>query len=185
MGAYYSDLGELRQDEVAVLSQNVNFTAKEIHALYSRFKKLDRDGTGVISRENLLKIPELAMNPLVDRIILCFDADEEGNITFTSFLSCLSRLSDKGTLEQKLSVAFRIYDINRDGFISVDEVCEILRLMVGTNMTEEQIQRTASDTVQAAASDGHQISTSDFHRLFQNREDEVNRMFSVNIVTAD
>jgi Ca2+-binding EF-hand superfamily protein len=185
MGAYYSNLGELRTDEVSLLCEKVNFTADEVRALYSRFKKLDRDGTGVINRDSLLKIPELAMNPLVDRIVQCFDEDDEGNITFPSFLACLSLLSPKSTLKEKLSVAFRVYDFNRDGFIDAEEVGKVLRIMVGTNMSEEQTQRLAEQTVASAAQDGRAISGDDFHRLFSTREEEINRIFSVRVETLD
>jgi len=185
MGAYYSELGELRQSEANLLSENVNFSSKEVQALFARFKKLDRSGAGVISRDNLLKIPELAMNPLVDRIVDCFEADDEGNVTFTAFLQCLSHLSTSGTIREKLALAFRVYDINNDGFISIDELTQILRLMVGAHMTDEEIQKTAITTIDSAASDGEKISRDDFYSLFGDREDEISRIFTIEIVTRD
>jgi serine/threonine-protein phosphatase 2B regulatory subunit len=185
MGAYYSDLGELRADELDSLSQGVHFSKQEIQTLFARFKKLDRDGRGVINRGDLLKIPQLAMNPLVDRIIQCFDADEEGNITFTSFLTCLSQLSHRSSASDKLRIAFRVYDIDKDGYISASELCEILRLMAGGNLTDERIRKVATDTVAAAATDGgDRISTDDFRRIFQNREGELRSVFTVNVLTT-
>jgi serine/threonine-protein phosphatase 2B regulatory subunit len=184
MGAYYSDLGVLRPDELDSLSQGVHFNKQEVQALFARFKKLDRDGRGVINRGDLIKIPQLAMNPLVERIIQCFDADDEGNVTFTSFLNCLSHLSHRSSAAEKLSIAFRVYDIDKDGYISDAELCEILRLMAGGNMTEDRIRRVATDTVAAAAADGgNRISMDDFRRLFQNREAELCSSFSVNVLT--
>eukprot|EP00750_Incisomonas_marina_P017650 INCI231.1.p1 GENE.INCI231.1~~INCI231.1.p1 ORF type:complete len:186 (+),score=39.02 INCI231.1:116-673(+) len=185
MGAYYSEPGELSPDELNFLSDKVNFNANEIQTLFSRFKKLDREQKGVINRGCLLKIPELAMNPLVDRIIQCFETDDEGNITFTSFLTCLSQLSRRGSLKDKLDVAFRVYDIDGDGFVSVDELAAIFRLMVGENMTEQQILKVALDTVASAAQDGERISRADFFKLFCNRESELKRIFSVKVVTRD
>ena len=186
MGAYYSsELGALRPEEVTALSENVNFSPKEIQTLYVRFQKLDRSGTGVICRDSLLKIPELAMNPLVDRIVNIFETDEEGNITFTSFLSCLSCLSINSSLSEKLSAAFRVYDANNDGYVSADEVFEILSQMVGSNMSEDQIRRVSNDTVKAAASDGQRMSRDDFNQLFQDRGDEINSVFGVKIVTIE
>lgn len=41
--------------------------AKDVKKLYKRFKKLDKDGNGLVSREEFLMVPELALNPLVKR----------------------------------------------------------------------------------------------------------------------
>jgi calcineurin B family protein 1 len=40
--------------------------------LYSRFLNLDRQSRGYLDREDFLRIPELAINPLGDRIVDAF-----------------------------------------------------------------------------------------------------------------
>jgi calcineurin B family protein 1 len=44
----------------------------QIVRLYSRFLNLDRQGRGYLDREDFLRIPELAINPLGDRIVDAF-----------------------------------------------------------------------------------------------------------------
>ena len=47
-------------------------SASQIERLYSRFTSLDKGGTSDLSREDFLRIPELAINPLGDRIVHAF-----------------------------------------------------------------------------------------------------------------
>lgn len=48
----------------------------QIARLYMRFTRLDRDASGGLSTDELLTIPELAMNPLANRIILIFQENQ-------------------------------------------------------------------------------------------------------------
>ena len=38
-----------------------------------------------------------------------------------------------------VAVAFRMYDVNGDGFITQDELLSLLSMMVGSNITPEQV----------------------------------------------
>jgi Ca2+-binding EF-hand superfamily protein len=75
---------------------------------------------------------------LLDRIFRVFDADDDNEIIFSEYLSCMSSISSKATREEKLkckllgfilqhhhrdkrrgctAVSFQIYDFDGDGFI--------------------------------------------------------------------
>jgi Ca2+-binding EF-hand superfamily protein len=54
------------------------------------------------------------------------DKNEDGNVTFEQFLVAMSVIS-RGSLEEKLRWVFNLYDINGDGFISPDEMEEIVK----------------------------------------------------------
>ncbi len=56
--------------------------ADEIRRLGKRFKKLDVDGSGSLSVQEFMSIPELQQNPLVQRVIDIFDTDGNGEIDF-------------------------------------------------------------------------------------------------------
>jgi serine/threonine-protein phosphatase 2B regulatory subunit len=58
------------------------FDADEIRRLGKRFKKLDADGSGSLSVQEFMSIPELQQNPLVQRVIDIFDTDGNGEIDF-------------------------------------------------------------------------------------------------------
>ena len=60
--------------------------------------------------------------------------DESGEIDFNEFVMGLSHLSAREDREEKLRFAFRIYDIDNNGFISDVELFQVLKTMVGDNL---------------------------------------------------
>ena len=64
-------------------------SAAELQELYQRFTRLDRDYSGTLSVEELLSVPEFAMNPLDPRIIEILNLDEQ-ELDFTNFARLLS-----------------------------------------------------------------------------------------------
>lgn len=56
--------------------------AEEIRRLARRFKKLDLDGSGSLSVDEFMSLPELQQNPLVQRVIEIFDTDGNGEVDF-------------------------------------------------------------------------------------------------------
>lgn len=74
------------------------------------------------------------------------------------FWTCISRLS--GTLTQchvlhnTTAVAFKIYDVDKDGFISNGELFQVLKLMVGDNLQDVQLQQIVDKTIIYADKDG-------------------------------
>ena len=51
-------------------------------------------------------------------------------------------------------VAFKIYDIDRDGFISNGELFQVLKMMVGNNLKDTQLQQIVDKTIINADTDG-------------------------------
>ncbi|CAG8518859.1 7283_t:CDS:2 [Funneliformis mosseae] len=129
-----------------------NFTPEEIQRLYKRFMKLDKDGSGSIDREEFLSIPQIANNPLASRMIAIFDEDGGGDVDFKEFISGLSAFSAKGNKVEKL-LAFKVYDMDRDGFISNGELFLVLKMMVGNNLKDNQLQQIVDKTIMEADKD--------------------------------
>jgi Ca2+-binding EF-hand superfamily protein len=125
-----------------------NFDAEEIKRLGKRFKKLDlvcflrchsilvnfvyammsftsQDNSGSLSVEEFMTLPELQQNPLVQRVIDIFDDDGNGEVDFKEFIQGVSQFSVKGDKTSKLRFAFRIYDIDNDGYISNGELFQV------------------------------------------------------------
>ncbi|KAF8915620.1 calcium/calmodulin-dependent protein phosphatase [Dissophora ornata] len=130
-----------------------NFTAEEIQRLYKRFMKLDKDGSGSIDREEFLAIPQIATNPLASRLIAIMDEDGGGDVDFKEFIAGLSAFSNKGKKVEKLQFAFKVYDMDRDGFISNGELFLVLKMMVGTNLKDNQLQQIVDKTIMEADKD--------------------------------
>lgn len=58
-------------------------TDKELRRIYRRFKKLDTDNSGAISTQEFLSVPELAVNPLLERVVKIFDTNKDDEIQFS------------------------------------------------------------------------------------------------------
>ncbi|TNY18713.1 putative CNB1-calcineurin B, regulatory subunit [Rhodotorula diobovata] len=123
------------------MEKNTNFSAPEIQRLKKRFMKLDRDGSGTIDKDEFLQIPQIATNPLASRMIAIFDEDGGGTVDFQEFVAGLSAFSSRGERDEKLKFAFKVYDMDRDGFISNGELFLVLKMMVGNNLKDQQLQQ--------------------------------------------
>ncbi|KAF3814182.1 hypothetical protein GH733_017798 [Mirounga leonina] len=128
---------------------------------------------------DLQEIGALAVNPLGERIIDSFFPDGNLRVDFPGFVRVLAHFrpvddEDPGMRDPKepeplnsrmnklrcefvgtpSPIAFQLYDLDRDGKISRHEMLQVLRLMVGVQVTEEQLESIADRTVQEADEDG-------------------------------
>ena len=129
------------------------FTQEEINKLYQRFKKLDTDGNDELSPEEFLDIPALTNNPLVHRVIHVFDKNKDGKISFPEFLEGLSTLSVGADDEKKMHFVFQVYDYDDDGVISNGDLFKVLKMMVGNNLSDVQLQQLVDRTIIKADKD--------------------------------
>ncbi|KAJ8046074.1 Calcineurin subunit B type 2 [Holothuria leucospilota] len=148
-----------------------NFDADEIRRLGKRFKKLDIDNSGALSVDEFMSLPELQQNPLVQRVIDIFDEDGNGEVDFKEFIQGVSQFSVKGDKESKLRFAFKIYDMDKDGFISNGELFQVLKMMAGSNLKDSQLQQIVDKTIFNADKDGDgKISYEEFCTVVGNTD---------------
>ena len=81
------------------------------------------------------------------------DKNKDGSISFLEFVQGLNSLSSSASQEEKLRFAFQIYDINNDGFISNGELFTVLKMMVGNNLNDVQLQQLVDRTIIKADED--------------------------------
>ena len=125
-GRMGSSASQLSSEEVSILVESSNFNRAEIIDLYDRFKKIDRDKTGVITRSNFRLIPELSMvmwvascfltaihlsclswfvqNPLCNRIISMFDSENTDQVRYSLFLLPISDSAFLRPWQRRVSV---------------------------------------------------------------------------------
>ncbi|XP_045398760.1 calcineurin B homologous protein 2 [Lemur catta] len=156
--------------DVDSIRRETGFSQACLLRLHHRFQALDRDKKGYLSRMDLQQIGALAVNPLGDRIIDSFFPDRSQRVDFSGFVRVLahfrpieeedSEIRDLKKPEplnsrmNKLRFAFQLYDLDGDGKISWQEMLQVLRLMVGVQVTEEQLESITDRTVQEADEDG-------------------------------
>ncbi|KAI0408124.1 calcineurin subunit B [Xylaria palmicola] len=151
--------------------QGTNFDREEVERLRKRFMKLDKDQNGTIERDEFLSLPQISSNPLATRLIAIFDEDGGGDVDFQEFVSGLSAFSSKGNKEQKLQFAFKVYDIDRDGYISNGELFIVLKMMVGSNLKDQQLQQIVDKTIMEADLDKDgKISFEEFTKMVENTD---------------
>lgn len=161
----------LQQEDIDAIQKETGFKSNQIVRLYDRFTTLDKNSNGFLSQEDFLRVPELAINPLCDNIIRAFfnEENEGDGVNFRQFVRILARFrpvkpNDPQSLnsrEEKLRFAFQMYDLNRDGHICRDELLKILHMMVGANISEEQLGSIADRTITEADADNDGVITFD------------------------
>ncbi len=79
-----------------------------------------------------------------------------------------------------MKTAFQIYDINNDGYITNGDMFNTLRMLVGDNLTDIQIQQLVDRTMVAADKDfDGKISYEEFSLYCQDMK--IAEMFSMKI----
>lgn len=73
---------------------------------------------------------------MVKRVIQIFDKNKDGKISFVEFINGLAALSTGADETEKLKFAFRVYDMDEDGYISNGDLFKVLKIMVGNNLTD-------------------------------------------------
>ncbi|CAE8591482.1 unnamed protein product [Polarella glacialis] len=156
----------LSRDEIHSIA---NFSQKDVTRLYHRFRKLDEDGNGQLDPSEILGVAELAENPLVQRVISVFDKDGNGTVSFIEFLLGLAKLAGGTSEEHKLEFAFSIYDVNKDGYISNGDLFAVMKMMVGDNLGETQLQQLVDRQMVSSDRDGDgKLSFAEFKDAVEN-----------------
>lgn len=186
MGNSRSSL-QLQPEDIIAIQGETGFHQRQIERLYCRFVGLDKQEKGYLSREDFLRIPELAINPLGDRIVHAFFHEsrngEEDQVDFKDFLRVLAHFrptrkksSEPNRLNtrlEKLHFAFSMYDLDGDEFISKEELLAVLTMMVGANISTEQLVSIAERTVLEADLDKDElISFEEFARVLEKTDVE-------------
>ncbi|XP_075554419.1 Kv channel-interacting protein 4-like isoform X2 [Dermacentor variabilis] len=117
-----------KPETISALCKSTKFSKEEIKRIYQGFKQ--SCPTGLVS-ENTFKDMYCQFFPLADTtlyahyVFKALDKDRAGAINFKEFVMGLSVLS-RGSPQEKLQWAFNLYDINKDGAVTRDEIFEII-----------------------------------------------------------
>jgi len=174
-----SSSSSFTQEEFEQMKAYTNFSEQELLRLHRRFKKLDTDGSGTLTTDEFLNIPELASNPLLERILSIFDKNQNNEIEFEEFISGLS-IFTKGSMESKLKFVFQVYDLDRDGYISNGELFHALKMMIGNNLNDLQLQQIVDKTILETDKDEDgKISFDEFLKAIEGTREDVDSKLSI------
>ncbi|XP_041885518.1 collagen alpha-1(II) chain-like [Corvus kubaryi] len=111
------------------LLARTNFTKTELQSLYRGFK--NECPSGLVDEETFTLIysrffPQGDASSYAHFLFDAFDADRNGALCFQDFAVGLSVLL-RGTEQQKLKWTFDLYDVNKDGYVTKEDMLEIMK----------------------------------------------------------
>ncbi|XP_030300618.1 EF-hand calcium-binding domain-containing protein 1 [Calypte anna] len=86
---------------------------------------------------------------ILDRVFRTFDKDNNNCISAVEWVEGLSVFL-RGTLEEKIKYCFQVYDLNGDGYISRDEMFQLLKYCLPKQPSEEDTDEGIKDLVDIA-----------------------------------
>merc|ERR1712062_26030 len=126
------------------------FTKKEILKLHNRFRELnpsvipqnmqtDEAMTATLTPDGATKMTELKENPFANRILEVFSEDSTGHVSFNNFVDMFNVFSEHAPRDLKAYYAFKIYDMDNDGYISMSDLNDTLRCLTREELSKEEI----------------------------------------------
>ncbi|XP_067376834.1 A-type potassium channel modulatory protein KCNIP2 isoform X13 [Channa argus] len=118
-----------RPESMDKLQEQTKFTKKELQVLYRGFK--NECPSGVVNEENFKTIysqffPQGDSSMYAHFLFEAFDTNKNGSVSFEDFVFGLSIIL-RGTINDRLNWAFNLYDLNKDGCITKEEMLDIMR----------------------------------------------------------
>ncbi|KAJ3009443.1 Neuronal calcium sensor 1 [Thoreauomyces humboldtii] len=140
---------KLSAEQLTELQRCTYFDKKELQQWYKGFMK--DCPTGSLDRPSFQRIyksffPFGDPSAFADHVFNVFDENKNGSIDFREFISALS-VTSRGRIEEKLVWSFQLYDINNDGYITREEMHQIVEAiyrMVG-NMVKLPLDEDTPD----------------------------------------
>ena len=109
------------------IKSETNFKQGEIEDWYRWYKSVvsdtPRNRIDIVEFKKIYSrmYPTGVEDKYVEHVFRSFDTNGDNEIDFREFMVSLSATA-RGTLTQKLEWAFKVYDINGDGFITRNEI---------------------------------------------------------------
>ncbi|NXM13944.1 EFCB1 protein, partial [Ploceus nigricollis] len=135
-----------------------HFTKSEVECLVKLFDTLVAKassqfaGAGfdrTVFRDTLYNAFGMTDDVVLDRVFSTFDRDNSGCITVVEWVEGLAVLL-RGTLEEKMKYCFAVYDLNGDGYISKEEMFQMLKHSLLIQPADEEPDEGVKDLVEIA-----------------------------------
>ena len=194
MGCIKSKPGLAKKD-LAFLKANTNYDEKAVKVWYKSF--MHDCPNGRLTPEIFIEMYELFFpggnsQRFCDHVFENFDTDKKGHLDFKEFLLAID-MTNAETAEEKLKVAFKMYDLDGSGELEIDEVIKIVedvftmqrvysKLGAGTSKPRKSAEETAKDIFSTIDEngDGH-LTEEEFLRGCL-KDDKLCKMLMPNII---
>ena len=137
-----------KQEFNAKQYERPGLSTDEVEEIKEAFDIFDAEGSGAIPISELLNAMKSlgfdTKNPAIYRMVNDMDTDGSGQIDFDEFLDMMTaRISDKNT-KADLDRVFKLFDEQRQGFISIENLAKIAKDLgedISTEELKEIVQR--------------------------------------------
>lgn len=131
MGCSASKNSDITNEDLEFLKKHTRYNEKTIKEMYEGFKQDCPERK--ISKEKFVEMYRMFFssgNPekFCENVFRTFDVDKNDYIDFKEFLLAVG-ITSGWSSKEKLKWAFRIYDINGDGFIEKEEMTKIIQAL--------------------------------------------------------
>ncbi|KAF0932444.1 hypothetical protein E2562_010353 [Oryza meyeriana var. granulata] len=149
-------------EDPAILAKETTFSVSEVEALYELFKKISHSifKDGLIHKEEF----QLALfrnsnkkNLFADRIFDLFDLKHNGVVDFGEFVRSLNIFHPETPLAEKISFAFRLYDLRGTGYIEREELYEMVLAILNESdlfLSDDAVEQIVDQTFKQADLNG-------------------------------
>jgi len=129
----------------------------EVKNALKKFQSFDENDDGTISFLEFCNATGFPSKSRLSRAFFDFcDRNNDGAVDFRELVLSMALLSNQVTSEEKAQLAFKVFDINEDGYITTDELRSLLSWQNASDVSE-----TVQKVLQLALSKGAQKSADD------------------------
>ena len=160
---FLAPLDHIREEErpyhhLASISHFDVATVRRLHTLFNNISASHTDD-GIIDAHELTEAMGLDADCLLARAIFrIFDRTQTKRINFRTWVTALSALSQRASVDEKIRFSFSLYDLNDDGAIDIGELRTLLQAAVRENVldvTEAEARQICDHTLRAVDRDGN------------------------------
>eukprot|EP00440_Ansanella_granifera_P015542 gb/GFBE01016891.1/.p1 GENE.gb/GFBE01016891.1/~~gb/GFBE01016891.1/.p1 ORF type:complete len:245 (+),score=84.48 gb/GFBE01016891.1/:1-735(+) len=143
----------------------LNFSKAQLSEYRDAFNMFDTDGSGDIDTSELgALLKALGQSPNeaeLKEMVKEVDADGSGSIEFNEFLALMTKRMEGSSNEDDIAEAFKLYDRDNNGFISVANLQYMLTTL-GEKFSDDDVKEMLLE----ADSDGDgKVNYKDFHKM--------------------
>ena len=161
----FGGAGALTNDDIKKLTTETDMKKGDIKKIHKKFVALDKEKKGYVTINDLVEIPEIEQNPLRFHIgQYLSNGNKNDAIGFEAFIKLIDMFKNKKT-EAQNKFMFNLFDFDKDGKISSEDMLVNFKLLLGNSLSEENLKEIVEKTINEYSTDQKFITFDDFIKI--------------------
>ena len=161
----FGSSASLTSDDIKKLTTETDMKKGDIKKIHKKFVALDKEKKGYVTINDLVEIPEIEQNPLRFHIgQYLSNGNKNDAIGFEAFLKLIDMFKNKKT-ESQNKFMFNLFDFDKDGKISSEDMLVNFKLLLGNSLSEENLKEIVEKTIIEYSNDQKFITYDDFIKI--------------------